>query len=556
MNLSKIITLQTSSICIAINGVQKDIYGKLSSLFSNSSKYIQINLNAESFFDKNFMIREFSKIDSAYFKFLNECNIEDTIDIFKEIDRSYIDKYKIFFIIDLTSCSYDIITQIFSSIRDISYLSVLKSNFKLILMGNWPHQEIKSKIEKLGCSYPFLKKRDEFYLSQLHFITNDCDLLKYHFSNITQKRWDNILDYTNGEVCSTFFVLQNLLDIDNEPGCPEAFFANLCYSYFRAYLDENNVYAEIQKRICDRFILNSVIIERESGEDLFFRSNLFSSKIGQSGDRVIFTPNNYFCEYILYQMINGTEESYLPTPALTKTRTIIYNEINKYELSIKQGLRMLDKMITKNVIINLPLHLKINTKKHNITSAYDIFLKQTKKDDIYWKDENKPQDFLSVLTFGNITTLFQQLDNTYFIDKSSLFKTNEDIIVINQDGIEVKRIRELNLLTGDHFSLKMSRKCFVRVLRGGEILLDILLSKTSCESLLKQSFCTQILKCKQITIKIDFLKNYDAIKQLLNELLGYRNALAHMKDISQDAINKYEYLKKELFTKMAFRITE
>ncbi len=554
MKLTKLLNGLDYKNIFAINGHSQDLL--LMHISNLIDDRIIIKVTENQWNNPILFVKELIRADtSSFFSINTEVDI-DIITLAQRLENlPKIDKH-FFLLVDLFGASDNTITQIFSSVRDLSFTSIIKNNFKISFWGNWSHPLIKTMVRGKGSSYPFVKGMNEFYLSELCFTDSDYEVIVKKYHQINEIIWENILDYTKGEILSTTFMLNNL-KIGTEQINYRDLFTQKCYDYYFHYKMKDQNYEAVKNTLSNKLVVGSILSGDELNEDILYRSNLLKP-ITYTGERVIFSPYNYFSEYTLYQLYNDTRYDYQPTPQLSMKHKLIINEIMEIELFIKQCFRLLDSMLGNNMINNLPLFMKQNSKRIQISTGNSIFNDQLYKDKLFWQNENQPEDFISVFTLGQLYSLFQKLEQTYAVEKDFEFNFVDDAIEMDSNGILLDTINNIKLLKEDLFSLISccNNKYVCRLIRAGVVINDLVIKKSDHDALINleiQKKVVPLLNSTLITKNIGLFVNYFSIKDTFNDLLRYRNALAHLKVLSTDAIEKYTDIKKELFKNMSLR---
>jgi len=427
----------------------------------------------------------------------------------------------------------------------------------LLVSGDWDTNLVHEKLKEDGISYHFTEGHNLFYCMDLRIKGNDSKTYKNGYYRNRQDLWEYILDYSKGEILSTWF-LSDIIQDQISLGLVNKTIQSNC-ARFMQIIKGTSLWVEIEKIFKDHDHIHSYSTQYyQKSYDVIKRSNLFQHK-GGSGDWHIFKTNNFLSRYTLYNLGRKTDKiAYQPQFPILRKHMTIAEEVLDIEKEIKHVL--IDYFDKNGIFINkIPLRIKssddnmyvINPKK-SINSLDKMYMPSSYNRDIEF--------YINSLTFGELLHLMTDFEKIQTVSKEFKIGTGKggidfpsnNLFKLEKDGGRFMcgdNAESVNLDLKDMFHLKNvsfdTKSKIITVLKNGIEDCDYYLIKDrSIENKISNSgvVISYIEHHKNSDSKYtSIFNNFTELKVLLNEIRDYRNAILHnqnLDDSTTESFNK------------------
>ena len=466
---------------------------------------------------------------------------------------------KTIIILDIIRLKHENIVKVFRDLCDkINYQNILDSSESLLIVaGNWDMNSLTEKLKVDGVSNHFNEGNNLLYSIDLRIENKDFDLYKKGtYREKRKENWEYILDFSKGEIFSTWFLSEKIFDQESLYQKNKTVQSNC--NNFMSFFQDLDLWNELKEKFKDYKHIHSFKTRTDLPEyDLIKRSNLFklSSRVG---DNFVFKTNHYLSRYTLYNL--GKVEpniSYHPQFPILRKHMLIAEEVLDIEKEVKHVLK--NYFTIKRIDIHL-IPMKISWKG-NIYTFNKNQLDNSLSEMVKQSDSLKPEikNYINLLTFGGLIRLMTELEDMYTIIQEFDIGRHSEAVINNNNIFKLEKESEndfryeensvkLTLRRGDLVHLnKMSFKkktTIITVIRKDQakyehyyVRSDVIKNQIS-----ETGFSISYLdynreKDSQHT---SLFKNYGEIKTLLNELRGFRNAVLHNRAIDSSEFDNFD----------------
>ena len=448
------------------------------------------------------------------------------------------------------------VDKIINALVDLQVQKDLLKDKKCKIVLFLDHSQIEIlNFRKGDSSYPFTEGTSVFYCSEYYFHFHEYSefIKKSKEFKIDYDLWKNLLSYTNGELFSTFFFMEEISGrIINEKTLFEII-KNNSDMYLKNYYSRRKDYKDFNNMFKETGVELSIASNKDERKtELIKRSNLYT-KNNEYQNLLIFKINGYVGSHILNQIHNkNLNDIKIAKPILPSSLEIISDALtieNSLRNTIEDFLRDFQDQFE-----NIPI--KFNESK---VSLYGLEQKKRIQNKGIFGYE-KESSYLSVFTFKEIINILNVINQIIYINEEKSYKvknqnnTLERITLDSKGEISSNIIKDITINKGSllyYGKFKDTNKNTDKVLIANLKHAQYYLISPEVEKNIigrnRKKYLEHIFIDQQNTKIPKILRNDEEVNKNLEKINHYRNAVAHSRDLSDSTKQQFTEIVGEFY---------
>ena len=310
------------------------------------------------------------------------------------------------------------VDKIINALVDLQVQKDLLKDKKCKIVLFLDHSQIEIlNFRKGDSSYPFTEGTSVFYCSEYYFHFHEYSefIKKSKEFKIDYDLWKNLLSYTNGELFSTFFFMEEISGKSINEKTLFEIIKNNSDMYLKNYYSRRKDYIDFKTMFKETGIELSIASDQDERKtELIKRSNLYT-KNNQYQNLLIYKINGYVGSHILNQIHNkNLNDIKIAKPILPSSLEIISDALtieNSLRNTIEDFLRDF-----KDQFENIPI--KFNESQVSLYGEEQKKRIQNKGIFGYEKESS----YLSVFTFKEIINILNVINQIIYINEEKSYK--------------------------------------------------------------------------------------------------------------------------------------
>ena len=448
------------------------------------------------------------------------------------------------------------VDKIINALVDLQVQKDLLKDKKCKIVLFLDHSQIEIlNFRKGDSSYPFTEGTSVFYCSEYYFHFHEYSefIKKSKEFKIDYDLWKNLLSYTNGELFSTFFFMEEISGKSINEKTLFEIIKNNSDMYLKNYYSRRKDYIDFKTMFKETGIELSIASDQDERKtELIKRSNLYT-KNNQYQNLLIYKINGYVGSHILNQIHNkNLNDIKIAKPILPSSLEIISDALtieNSLRNTIEDFLRDF-----KDQFENIPI--KFNESQVSLYGEEQKKRIQNKGIFGYEKESS----YLSVFTFKEIINILNVINQIIYINEEKSYKvknqnnTLERITLDSKGKISSNLIKDITINKGSLLyyrkfkdTNKNTDKVLIVNLKHAQYYLISPEVEKNIIGRNRKKYLEHIFIDQQNTKIPKILRNDEEVNKNLEKINHYRNAVAHSRDLSDSTKQQFTEIVGEFY---------
>ena len=448
------------------------------------------------------------------------------------------------------------VDKIINALVDLQVQKDLLKDKKCKIVLFLDHSQIEIlNFRKGDSSYPFTEGTSVFYCSEYYFHFHEYSefIKKSKEFKIDYDLWKNLLSYTNGELFSTFFFMEEISGKSINEKTLFEIIKNNSDMYLKNYYSRRKDYIDFKTMFKETGIDLSIASDQDARKtELIKRSNLYT-KNNQYQNLLIYKINGYVGSHILNQIHNkNLNDIKIAKPILPSSLEIISDALtieNSLRNTIEDFLRDF-----KDQFENIPI--KFNESQVSLYGEEQKKRIQNKGIFGYEKESS----YLSVFTFKEIINILNVINQIIYINEEKSYKvknqnnTLERITLDSKGKISSNLIKDITINKGSLLyyrkfkdTNKNTDKVLIVNLKHAQYYLISPEVEKNIIGRNRKKYLEHIFIDQQNTKIPKILRNDEEVNKNLEKINHYRNAVAHSRDLSDSTKQQFTEIVGEFY---------